>query len=258
VMCWFIVSFTLFTLMITKFHHYILPAVPPLAILIAIYLDEVLSGVALRAKAIGLLVSLGFYAFIARDLATKQDRLLWLFCYNYQREWPPGIDYHSILTAFAVIGAIPLLVLMLACARDLGRQARSFAVATMVLVGIAFTYFALDKYLVEISPHWTQKEVLKEYYKNTDAKKPDPIIAWQMNWRGETFYTKNEDKGYVDKQAKLMEYIKEHPGQRTFFMFEKSRLNSFKAMLPNPKSREQVQILGRERNNKFLLVVTTL
>ena len=35
-------TFTLFSLSVTKFHHYILPAVPPLAILVAIWLDDLL------------------------------------------------------------------------------------------------------------------------------------------------------------------------------------------------------------------------
>src|SRR5437870_9798864 len=39
---WFALSFALFSLMLTKFHHYILPAVPAAAMLIGIYLDELL------------------------------------------------------------------------------------------------------------------------------------------------------------------------------------------------------------------------
>src|SRR6185503_18879846 len=38
---WFVLSFALFSMMITKFHHYVFPAVPPLAMLIAIALDRV-------------------------------------------------------------------------------------------------------------------------------------------------------------------------------------------------------------------------
>jgi 4-amino-4-deoxy-L-arabinose transferase-like glycosyltransferase len=36
---WFAVSFTLFSAMTTKFHHYIFPAVPPAAALVGLLLD---------------------------------------------------------------------------------------------------------------------------------------------------------------------------------------------------------------------------
>ncbi|MBI2893671.1 MAG: glycosyltransferase family 39 protein [Deltaproteobacteria bacterium] len=42
VFLWFALSFALFSVMVTKFHHYIFPAVPPLAILIGIFLDRFL------------------------------------------------------------------------------------------------------------------------------------------------------------------------------------------------------------------------
>src|SRR5262245_46902335 len=39
---WFAVSFTLFSAMTTKFHHYIFPAVPPLAAMVGLILDRLL------------------------------------------------------------------------------------------------------------------------------------------------------------------------------------------------------------------------
>ena len=43
---WFAAAFTLFSAMITKFHHYMLPAVPPAAILIGALLDRMLGAAA--------------------------------------------------------------------------------------------------------------------------------------------------------------------------------------------------------------------
>ncbi len=39
---WFILAFALFSFMGTKFHHYIFPAVPPVAMLIGVVLDDML------------------------------------------------------------------------------------------------------------------------------------------------------------------------------------------------------------------------
>ena len=41
---WFILGFGLFSLMLTKFHHYILPIIPAAAMLIGVFLDDVLRG----------------------------------------------------------------------------------------------------------------------------------------------------------------------------------------------------------------------
>jgi hypothetical protein len=46
---WFIFAFSLFSLMLTKFHHYILPAVPPAAMLIGVVLDAPVSARARRS-----------------------------------------------------------------------------------------------------------------------------------------------------------------------------------------------------------------
>src|SRR6185295_9620662 len=46
---WFGVSFVLFSVMLTKFHHYILPAVPPAAMLTGVLLDEMLGPTDARA-----------------------------------------------------------------------------------------------------------------------------------------------------------------------------------------------------------------
>lgn len=41
VLLWFVLSFALFSMMVTKFHHYVFPAVPPLAMLVGIGLDRI-------------------------------------------------------------------------------------------------------------------------------------------------------------------------------------------------------------------------
>ena len=62
---WFVFAFALFSFMGTKFHHYILPAVPPVAMLIGIVLDDMIGraaparGVKLVAYVAGMLVGAG-------------------------------------------------------------------------------------------------------------------------------------------------------------------------------------------------------
>jgi hypothetical protein len=42
----------------------------------------------------------------------------------------------------------------------------------------------------KLTPHWTQRELLWTYYHQRGSP-TEPIIAYYMNWRGETFYTSN-------------------------------------------------------------------
>src|SRR5262249_39844912 len=94
---WAAVDFVTVTLVTTKFHHYIVPALPALAILAALTLDDWLDG-QLPAAPLPL-VAVPVVAFCGRDLAAQPARLLWLFCYDYVisptagRPWPSAAVY---------------------------------------------------------------------------------------------------------------------------------------------------------------------
>ena len=68
---------------------------------------------------------------------------------------------------------------------------RRWAVVGLAAVAVVFTYFLLDGFMPRVAPYWSQKRPIAAYYKN--RRSPDErLIAYQMFWRGETFYTKNE------------------------------------------------------------------
>ena len=77
------VEFSTVSLVNTKFHHYILPALPALAILAGLFLDDFL-----KAPSKGQLWSMALVAvpltFLSgRDLSAFPPRLLWEFNYDY-------------------------------------------------------------------------------------------------------------------------------------------------------------------------------
>src|SRR5262249_46800376 len=96
---WFVVDFLVLTVVTTKFHHYILPALPALAILAGLLLDDLLTAPT-RVHAAGLaLVAVPITLLCGRDLAVFPARLLWLFTYDYVvapgsgRAWPSVTEY---------------------------------------------------------------------------------------------------------------------------------------------------------------------
>src|SRR5690606_7759841 len=65
---WAVLAFTLFTLSSTKFHHYIFPVVPALAMLIALALDDFLDGDGVAQPWPLYLAGVGILGVVAWDL----------------------------------------------------------------------------------------------------------------------------------------------------------------------------------------------
>ncbi|MFI5306804.1 MAG: glycosyltransferase family 39 protein [Polyangiales bacterium] len=340
---WFAAAFTLYSAMITKFHHYVFPASPPLALLIGVLLDRMLGppvrqapaargrvavvfallaplplvlgvaglrgnvrgvipidvpaaqratwvlqhgtsllgcgalfGLGLLLLAVawrlyprpadtqgagsiatapalgaGLVAAAALCAFVGRDLSwtTSQrpagnERLIGLFIYNYDRPFPDHLDYRAAFTGFAVIATALIALAALRALRP---------VLTLGLVGLSlwFTLFYLDVYMVDLTPHWSQRELVARYYRERKSAK-EPLLAWQMNWKGENFYTGNRVAVFVDlNNSAMTEWIGKHKGTTAYFLLEHGRLARLKSLL----SPRVVQQLSTERdNNKFVLV----
>jgi 4-amino-4-deoxy-L-arabinose transferase-like glycosyltransferase len=194
-------------------------------------------------------------AFVGRDLSwhTRElppgsERLIHLFVYNYGRPWPDYLDYRPIFFGFACSAVL----FTLACAP---RALRSAAVRGLLGLAIGFSVFCLDVYMVDLAPHWSQTALIERYYAERKSAK-EPLLAWQMNWKGENFYTGNRVFVFVDLDNKaLLDWIGKHKDQRVFFVLEHSRLDRLKRLL----APHVVEELTNMRDcNKFLLVRTTL
>lgn len=258
---WFLFAFALFSLMLTKFHHYILPAIPPAAMLVGIALDEMLgAGKSGRQKAIlwsamGVCGALGVW-MVGRDIAFAPDglpgqiRLLHLFTYNYRRPWPTSLDFTLALRVF-VSGAAMFTFLMTFA------RIRKIAVGAMFALAGAFTLWGLDVYFVRTSPHWGQRELLLAYV--TASKEiPGPFIAYQMNWKGENFYSGNRMAAFVSSGKKFQDYIldEKKKGAKTFyFVTEHGRAGSLANELGSPRIFQK--LTTPELNNKFVLLRAT-
>jgi 4-amino-4-deoxy-L-arabinose transferase-like glycosyltransferase len=195
---WAVVGFTLFTLSSTKFHHYIFPAIPAFSLLVALALDDALDSEMPRPWPL-YLMAVPLIGFFAWDLILDPGSFKNLFTYKYDREWNnPDWDLSfrwtlGLLTAPALLGALIVLL-----KNTLARRA---GVALIVLSGLTLTVFCLDVYMPRLSQVWSQKGLWDYYYgactstTGPDARKrycAQPVIAYKLNWRGETFYTQNE------------------------------------------------------------------
>lgn len=258
---WLVSGYALVSLSVTKFHHYILPALPGLAIVLGCVLDDLLARRDSRVLGVAALCGVPLLALSTYDLAAARkfaQHFIWLFSYDYVnqpggRPWPDALDFGPRLAGFAAGFAAATLALAVP-------RLRRLAVPALAAAAIAFTYFLLAGYLREVTPWWTQKHLVATYYKSRRSP-AEKLVAWQMYWRGENFYTANEiyDGPPVEKTVFLGDrnaenfkaWMERHRGQRAFIVVEKSRWSALLGLLP-AEARPSLRMID-ESNMKLCL-----
>ncbi len=208
--CWFVVSFALFTASSTKFHHYIMPAVPALTMLVAFYLADLPRLGAARAR-MHMLLAVGFFGVLVVNLLGDVQNLRNLFTYKYDRplpinlpvDWSASVrwasDVHPIVTwadtRFAahvgpmvanllevrwfryetfirVVGVIGGIGLI----TMLFRRARVVGLTTVAASAVLLAFWALNYYMPMLSPHWSQRYIFDAYYEDcTPHPNPEAV-----------------------------------------------------------------------------------
>ena len=193
-------------------------------------------------------------ALVGRDLFSVGEsadqpgaiRLLQLFTYNYRRAWPDTLDFTAPLAAFA------LVAIGIAVAMSVTRIRRHMA-AAFVALALVWAVWGLDVYMMKTSQHWGQHELMQAYY--ADRKGPDePLVAYQMNWKGENFYTGNHIPAFVSSGATFTAWMKtqREKGIRVmYFVTEHSRTGGLKSEVGGKNYRE---LTDRALCNKFVVV----
>ena len=257
---WLVVTFSLFTFMRTKFHHYILPALPALAVLTGLDLAERWAEPQPRQghrAAVAHVLGLGgavLVVCVGLDLVRPvrsgipgSARLLHLLSYQYSRAWPAELDFTRALLIF--IGACSLLSLCFGLARW-----RRTLITAQVCVAVAFAGWLAQHYLVKLGPSFGQRHVIEAFYRER-ASAAEPLIAYQLNWKGENFYTGNRLAIFVSSGKPLHDYIQ---GRRSagdtvlHFVLETPRLARLRAELG--PVRGFTVLTGRQQSDKICLV----
>ena len=341
---WFVFTFALFSFMGTKFHHYIFPAVPPIAMLVGVVLDDMLgradtssprfgmAGIALGAVATVAVVLLTYYfsgsiwgdkgvvfggvdkallavavllaplayafgkrwakaaiALPKRDVPKDADedevmheRLMWgaaavagalvvllvghdlaagsgespdqpgairllqLFTYNYRRPWPETLNFNAVLAAFTFVAAIVVLLLA-------WNKMRRWAVLGLCSVAFVWALWGLDVYMMRTAQHWGQHEVTEAYYKARKGPE-EPLVAYQMNWKGENFYTGNHIPAFVSSGAQFTQWVHQQKEKGTkvmFFVTEHTRTGGLRSEV---HAQRYTEVTDKALCNKFVLV----
>jgi hypothetical protein len=203
-------------------------------------------------------------AIIGRDFASTRgtppgsERLIHLFVYNYDRAWPTRfLDYRGALFGFVVVAAASIGLMAVA-------RWRRYAARGVVAMASVWAVWALDVYMIELTPHWSQRALFRRYYAERrpithDSRfSHEPIVAHQMNWKGENFYTGNhvvaEECGLKYCTGSTAEFLRGYGAGRVYFVVEHSRVQGLLGVIRTANGEGRTLTTERE-NNKFALVV---
>jgi 4-amino-4-deoxy-L-arabinose transferase-like glycosyltransferase len=157
---WALGATTLFLIIQTKFHHYILPTIPALGLLVAFFLDDILAGRE-RLHPIYAVLGIGIVLLMTRDLMWEPDRWIEMFVFRYDRPWPwtdpYTIDPSDGFFALGIFASIAIAMLALPW--------RRIGVAMVGLAGLAICIWALQVYMPDAGKHWGMREAVRDYYR---------------------------------------------------------------------------------------------
>lgn len=274
---WAFVCFCFFAGTTTKFHHYILPFIVPAAFLVGRFVAAAADhkGAAVVAVALAGVVTILF----ARDLAAEPWEWIDLFTYHYKGykpdyyfpvdtldviplpeigAWKAGetVSLYRVMPLAFGFGFVGVVALALVFVRGRGAIASAFdvddapaagvvvgAVAAAALVAVG----AVQVFWARSSQHWSQRWLFETVY---SMRQPgDGLIAYQMDWKGETFYGKNTEI-QIKKNASDLRAALDRPG-RDFVLVQTDRFDSLKAAVG---AKNRVTVVDKS-NAKWLLVL---
>lgn len=243
-----LVAFTLVTAMRTKFHHYVLVAVPPLAMVAGLFLDErIAEHTRGRSRSAGnallLAAAAGVAALVGRDVVAAPNRFVHLFTYRYDRVWPSTKTFATVLVVAAVVAVALLLV------AGFARRLRTHAFAAFAVASVTLSAFFLDRYLPPCARDGGQRELLAAW---VAERGKGPLVAYQLNWKGENFYSGNDVAIFISSGAPMKTYLAKRPDRTVYFVTERGRVGTLRSELGAVRSFTEVT--GPDVSHEFTLV----
>jgi 4-amino-4-deoxy-L-arabinose transferase-like glycosyltransferase len=255
---WALLAYGVMGFAATRYPHYVLPVIPPLLVAAALFLDQVLEDGLSAHRVAGLLGGAAFAA-TGWTLAARPRLLSALFTYDPRRPWP-GAELDAIHPQF-MVGPVPLsmrpgaVLLALAVAGGLGlllaagRRSARLAVGSLAGVALLSAAWLSWFHVNELAPHWTPREVFAAWR----AERPgpaEPVVAWFMNWRGETFYGRGRVREVMDP-ARMRE-VAARPG-RLWVVTETQRIPALRSAVGPGK---RLRVAGPEAGRYRLVELT--
>jgi len=244
---WALLGYGLMGFSATRYPHYVLPVVPPLLVVAALFLDRLLDDGLAAHRVAG---ALGVAAFAATGWTVEAKPRLFsaLFAYDPRRPWPSAeMDALSMRPGTVLLWLLVAGGLGLAIAA--GRRSARIAVGSLAGAAVLLTAWLSWFHVRELAPHWTQREIFAAW--RAEHPGPDePVVAWLMNWRGETFYGRGRVREVGDP-ARMRE-VAARPG-RLWVVTETQRITALRSAVGAGK---RLRLAGPETGRYRLVEIT--
>jgi len=142
---------------------------------------------------------------------------------------------------FAVAGTLSVVAAL--------KKERVLLYALFWTFALCFACWFNWNHWVDLSHHWTQRDLFWRYWRQ--HRPGEPIAAFQMNWRGETFYSRNQVEQFRtgDANVRIRNFVAQ-PG-REWVLVEHGRLPTLSSAVGSDR---KINVVARDINNKFALV----
>lgn len=209
---WFVVTFATITYSTTKYFHYLLATLPPLAVMTGIWLDGLIRPTSATperrtdrsvvvACALSGLIVLGL---VLREALHEPAWIAHLTTYLYTAMWREGAPVPTRLIWMSIPFGLGLLIW--------AARRTTPAVGAMVFSALLTTVYVIDDYLPAASESWSQRTAFRHYFDNRGPD--DPILGWWFKYRGETYFAKGRIWVLTKPdRAKLSEFIDDNRGK---------------------------------------------
>ena len=181
---WFCMALLVISFSTTKYYHYLLPVLPPLAIVIGLWLDRAWQGGRARSLGIvvGALVGVAVLIAVVRDAMLTPAWLAHLTTYLYTGMWTKGAPDTTRLAITCLPFAVGLGLWAMA--------RRRWAVGAFLFSALLTTGYVIADYIPAASESWSQRTMLRTYFDQRDEQ--DRLVSWWFYYRGETFFSKGD------------------------------------------------------------------
>lgn len=201
---WAAFAFTLFTVSTTKFHHYVFPAVPPIAILMGIGLARLWQERATVLEKIALLAGAGLLVVVTPILLDEPYRFINLFIYKYDRDYPEIPGTTEWMGAAVGVFAAGLLLLLLPRLNKLA----AVVLCAGALIGAAWN---VHGFMTGHDPTLSQRDAFEAYER---LRRPgDRLYEWSNRWRGEVWYSRDDSHEIEQRSLSAMRRALSRPGR---------------------------------------------
>ena len=255
---WWVISLAVISYSVTKYYHYLLPVLPPTAVLIGAWLDRSLGAEGRGAAARdvtgrwlagpGTLALAGIGSVVGTMvLVTAVREPAWiahLTTYLYTGMWRKGAPEPTRLLWCAVPAFVGLAAIVV-------RRARIGARA-MLLAAYLSTFYVIDDYLPAASETWSQRSAFQTYFRERGPT--DRLLSWWFYYRGETLHSKARIWVSMNPaRDKLQRFIEERreDTEALWFITIDAHARRLSSYLP-ADLRERVEV--RYENHHYVLM----